>query len=111
MLQIEVKSIPESKRYVILLLNEMKIRENIVCNKHTSEMVGFISLGDINNSILDLQRDMDKAANPSHSPIAAHLPALMVLQTRISNLSFWTRQTQCCNTVSYCMGSCMPLRE
>ena len=78
MLQNESKSIPESRRYVILLLDEMKIKENIVYNKHTSEMVGFVSLGDINNSILDLQRDMDKAANPSHPPIATHLLALMV---------------------------------
>ena len=60
MLQNESKSIPESRRYVILLLDEMKIKENIVYNKHTSEIVGFVSLGDINNSILDLQRDMDK---------------------------------------------------
>ena len=56
----------------------MKIKENIVYNKHTSEIVGFVSLGDINNSILDLQRDMDKAANPSHPPNATHLLALMV---------------------------------
>ena len=67
MLQNEAKSIPESRRYVMLLLNEMKIKEDIVYNKHTGDMVGFVNFGDINNTILDLQREM---SGESHPPIA-----------------------------------------
>ena len=47
MLQNKSKSISESRHYVILLLDEMKIKENVVYNKHTSEMVGFVAFGDI----------------------------------------------------------------
>ena len=75
MLQNEAKSIPESRRYVMLLLDEMKIKEDIVYKKHTGDMVGFVNLGDINDTILDLQREMN---GESHPPISTHMLAIMV---------------------------------
>jgi len=46
----------------------------------TGEMIGFINLGDINNAILDLQRD--NAVD--HPPVATHLLTLMVRGVFIS---------------------------
>ena len=69
-----IDSLPESKRYVILTLDEMKIKEDIVYDKNTGEMTGFINLGDINNAIQDLQHDNAT----SHPPVATHLLTLMV---------------------------------
>jgi len=66
--------------YVILTLDEMKIKEDIVYDKNTGEMIGFINLGDINNAILDLQRD--NAVD--HPPVATHLLILMVRGVFIS---------------------------
>ena len=34
------------ERYVVLLFDEMKIRSNLVFNKHTEELIGFVDLGD-----------------------------------------------------------------
>ena len=78
MLQEEAKieSIPESKRFVVIVLDEMKIKESIAYNKHTGEMIGFVNLGDINNAICDLLRELNNTCD--HPPVASHLLTLMV---------------------------------
>ena len=43
--------VEEWQRYIILLLDEMHIREDIVYNKHDGSVVGFVDLGDINNHL------------------------------------------------------------
>ena len=37
----------ESERYVTILFNEMKIQEDLVWDKHTGELIGFVDLGDM----------------------------------------------------------------
>ena len=39
----------EWQKIVILLIDEMYIKENIVYNKHTGRIVGFTDLGDVNH--------------------------------------------------------------
>ena len=34
----------------------MKIKEDIVYDKHTWEMIGFVKLGDVNDQLLELER-------------------------------------------------------
>ena len=69
-----IHSQPETGRYVMLTLDEMKSKEDIVYDKNTGEMIGFINLGDINNAIQDLQRDNEA----DHPPVATHLLTFMV---------------------------------
>ena len=40
-------SFSEIERYVTILLDEMKIKENLVWDKHSGELIGFVHLGDI----------------------------------------------------------------
>ena len=47
----EVKDIPESRRYVSLILDEMKIKQDLVYDKHSGQIVGFVSLGSINDEL------------------------------------------------------------
>ena len=42
----------EWQKIVLLLLDEMYIKEDIVYNKHTGRIVGFTDLGDVNNHLL-----------------------------------------------------------
>ena len=35
-----------TQRYVVLMFDEMKIRSNLVFNKHSEELIGFVDLGD-----------------------------------------------------------------
>ena len=69
-----IDSQPETGHYVMLTLDEMKIKEDIMYDKNTGEMIGFINLGDINNPIQDLQRDNEA----DHPPVATHLLTFMV---------------------------------
>ena len=43
------------ERYIVLLFDEMKIRSNLVFNKHTEKLIGFLDLGDpqINYNMLE----------------------------------------------------------
>ena len=48
----KVGSCPECEKYVILLIDEMHIREDLVYDKQTGELVGFANLGDVNQHLL-----------------------------------------------------------
>lgn len=45
----KVGSCPEREKCILLLLDEMHIREDLVFDKHTGNMVGFAHLGEIND--------------------------------------------------------------
>ena len=62
----------ESKKYVALIIDEMKFKEGLVNNKHSGKVIGFTDLGDINNELLQLEN------NTEHPPIATHVLVLMV---------------------------------
>lgn len=51
----KVDTCPEREKYVLLLLDEMHIREDIVYNKHTGTMIGYANLGDINKHLLQFE--------------------------------------------------------
>lgn len=42
---------PSYHRLTVLLLDEMHVREELVYNKHSGKLVGFVNLGDINNHL------------------------------------------------------------
>ena len=48
----EVNVKEEKDKYVILLFDEMKVKEDLAFDKHTCKLIGFVDLGEINN-ILD----------------------------------------------------------
>ena len=65
-------SLPESRKYVSVILDEMKIKEGLVYNKHSGNIIGFTDLGDVNNEVMRLQQDTE------HPPVASHVLVLMV---------------------------------
>ena len=42
----KVSNFSEVQRYVVLVMDEMKIQSGLVFDKHSSNLVGFIDLGD-----------------------------------------------------------------
>ena len=42
----KTKEFSEQKRYVTILLDEIKIQDDLVWEKHTEELIGFVDLGD-----------------------------------------------------------------
>ena len=68
----KLASLPESRRYVSLILDEMKIKQGLIYNKYSGSIIGFTDLGDVNNELARLQQDGE------HPPVANHVLVLMV---------------------------------
>ena len=72
---------PNPVTYVILLFDEMKVKEDLVFDKHTCELIGFINLGEINNILdrLEHHRGIDDNDTPvTENDIATHMLQFMV---------------------------------
>ena len=50
-----IDSLPEEKKYVVLALDEMKEKEDLIYDK-LEEIIGFVRIGDINNQLLEFKR-------------------------------------------------------
>ena len=75
-------SIHEKDRYVVLLWDEMKVKENLVFDKHVRQLTGFIDVGDIHNHLDNSERQCtyrDKNANANlKSDVSTHMLMFMV---------------------------------
>jgi len=56
---VSIASCPDWHKLVILLLDEMYIKEDLVYNKYTGSVVGFANLGDVNNHLLAFERSVE----------------------------------------------------
>ena len=63
---------PEYKRYIVLLLDKMKIKHDLVFDKHTGEIIGLANLGAINEEL----KNTDLLI--SGNTMATHMMATMV---------------------------------
>ena len=72
----QVNTLPEWKRPVVLVLHEMKVKESLVFDKHKTEVVGFVDMGDVNNKHADLEREC--STTNQHPAITTHMLLLMV---------------------------------
>ena len=45
----------ERRKYVVLCFDEMKIKENLVFDKHSFSLVGFYNMGDVSNAISEVE--------------------------------------------------------
>ena len=56
----DVKSLAKNKKYVALLEDEMKIKEDLVYNKTTGKIIGFTSLGNISDIFVGNESKMPR---------------------------------------------------
>ena len=75
--EMNIQLLPESKRYVALVIDEMKIKEDLVYDKKSGHIVGFTSLGDIGDILSELEQKCkkDRSATP---PVAQYILVIMV---------------------------------
>ena len=52
----KVKDFSDIEKFVVLLFDEMKIQENLVWDKHTGELIGYVDLGDIDLNYATLEK-------------------------------------------------------
>lgn len=72
--EIKIDSLPENRRFVSLILDEMKIKEELAYNKHSGEIIGFMDLGYVNNELVELEQD-----SLQHPSIAPYVLTVMVI--------------------------------
>ena len=58
-LQEVTKEYFDVERYVILLFDEMKVKSNLVFDKRTGELKGYLDLGCVENDFSTLGREID----------------------------------------------------
>ena len=56
----KLDSLEEYEKYVCVIFDEVKVKEGLVFNKHSGQIIGFIDLGSVNSSIDKLQERIDK---------------------------------------------------
>ena len=83
----------EREKYVILLLDEMHIKEDLVYDKHTGQMIGFVNLGEVNNHLHKLEHYLSQQT-VHHSPLADSIMTFMV-RGLFSHLQFPYLQLPC----------------
>ena len=70
-----LKSCKLIDQYVVLLLDEMYIKEGLVYDKYTGELIGFTDLGDINSHLLSLEQSL---VDSKLQPLATTIMTFMV---------------------------------
>lgn len=78
----------EKDRFIVLCWDEMKVKESLVFNKHTCELVGFTDIGDINNELAKLKQRCDgNSEQRCPGEITSHMLLFMV-KGMFSSLEF-----------------------
>ena len=70
------------KKYVVILIDEMKIKEGLVYDKHSAHIIGFVNIGDVGNQLSQLEERCRIMNTVQHPQIATHMPVLMVRATK-----------------------------
>ncbi|SMN01866.1 hypothetical protein SPONN_135 [uncultured Candidatus Thioglobus sp.] len=81
----EVKDLEDPRRYVSVVFDEMKVKQDLVYDKHSGHIVGFISLGSINDELAKLENGC--VNDVEQPPIAKQLLVFMV-RGLFSHLTF-----------------------
>ena len=71
-----IETLPEWKKHVVLVLDELKIKESLVYEKHNTRVIGFTDIGDFNNQLIKFEREC--TGQEKHLPLATHILVLMV---------------------------------
>ena len=88
----------EREKYVILLLDEMHVKEELVYDKHTGQLIGFVNLGEINTHLQEFERSLaaDSSPSPTQPPLASTMMTFMV-RGLFSSLQYPYAQFPCSN--------------
>lgn len=62
------------KRFIVLLLDEMKVKESLVYDKHNAQVVGFAELGTVDDQL----NQLEKSDTTQEKPVATHILAIMI---------------------------------
>ena len=69
-------------KYMVLAFDEIKIKEDLIYNKHTGQIIGYVNLGDIEQQLVALEENRSFISN-----VATHMLQFMLrgLSARLNN--------------------------
>ena len=70
--------IEEWQKYVCLTYDEMKIKEGLIYNKYTDQLVGFVALDDVSDHLLEFERQCQSDGSAQKPELASHMLVLLV---------------------------------
>lgn len=77
----KMDSLKLHEKHVALCFDEVRIKDNLVYDKHGLQIVGYVDIGDINNELLKFERscnDDNSETSGSPLPVAKHMLVFMV---------------------------------
>ena len=74
----KLEELPGWKKYVVVMIDEMKIKEILVYDKHSAHIIGFVDIGDVGNQLEEKYGVPNADTHVHHRPIATHMLVLMV---------------------------------
>jgi len=89
----KVDTCPEREKCVLLLLDEMHVREDLIYDKHSGALVGFANLGSITMHLLNFEKEIVGEKPPS-TQLAKTVMVFMV-RGLFNNLQFPYAQFAC----------------
>jgi len=84
----------ELNRYVILILDEIHIKTDLVYDKHQGSLIGFVDLGNTNNKLLEFENGLGEEKN---QPQLASSMLVLMVRGIFQKLNFPYAQFACNN--------------
>ena len=81
----KLDSIPDFQKYVCLVFDEIKVKEDLVYDKHSADLLGFVRIGDVNEHLSRFE-EIKLSATPKPK-LATHVLTFMVCGI-LSDLEF-----------------------
>ena len=85
-------SSPKYHAIVAILIDEMTIKEDLVYDKHSGRLVGFVNLGEINNHLLQIEQSLH---DQEVEPVVAKSMIAFMVKRLFTNLRFPYAQFPC----------------
>ena len=76
--KLEEGSASDREKCVVMVMDEMYIKEDLVYNKHTGALVGFANLGDTNEHLVKFQQTIEASNSDDRQPLAKTMLVFMV---------------------------------
>ena len=78
MKEAKIAEIPEYKKYVCLTFDEVKVKEGLIYNKESMEIVGFVNVGDISEHLHEYERYCTEEISQRKPQVVIHILMFMV---------------------------------
>lgn len=85
----------EYEKNVMVTIDEMHIKEDLVFDKHTGALIGFANLGDLNQHFQQLERNLEPASDVIVPDVLASSMLVIMVRGLFSHLNYPYAQFPC----------------